>query len=81
MQVLLQDPAETYERMDFDKKRLYRKRVAFIARHSDCTESEVAQAALVGPRWGGTVYNQRTCECQASSYPDVGFYLLDKRIL
>ena len=32
--------------MDFDSREAYRKRVANIARYSDCTELEVAQAAL-----------------------------------
>ncbi len=43
---LRQDPARSYESMDFDSRELYRKRVAFIARHSNCSESEVAKAAL-----------------------------------
>jgi cyclic beta-1,2-glucan synthetase len=43
---LRQDPAESYPSMDFDSRETYRKRVAFIAWHSDCTESQVAQAAL-----------------------------------
>lgn len=40
------DPAQTYDAMDFDSRELYRKRVALIARYSDCAESQVAQAAL-----------------------------------
>jgi len=43
---LRQDPAETYPAMDFESRELYRKRVAFIARQSDYTESHVAQCAL-----------------------------------
>ena len=43
---LRQDPEGIYEKMDFESRQLYRKRVAFIARQSDCTETEVAQAAL-----------------------------------
>ena len=35
-----------YTLMDFDTRETYRKRVADIARHSDCTELQVAQAAL-----------------------------------
>jgi cyclic beta-1,2-glucan synthetase len=44
--VLQQDPASAYKFMDFDSREAYRKRVAGIARHSDCSELEVAQAAL-----------------------------------
>ena len=43
---LRQDPAGAYAAMDFESRELYRKRVASIARHSDCTEPQVAQAAL-----------------------------------
>jgi cyclic beta-1,2-glucan synthetase len=44
--ILQQDPAGAYLPMDFESREAYRKRVAAIARHSDCTESEVAKAAL-----------------------------------
>ena len=43
---LRQDPAETFAKMDFESREFYRKRVALVARHSDCTEIQVAQAAL-----------------------------------
>ena len=32
--------------MDFDSRELYRKRIALVARRSDCTEIQVAQATL-----------------------------------
>jgi cyclic beta-1,2-glucan synthetase len=44
--VLQQDPVNAYRFMDFDSRESYRKRVAEIARYSDCTELEVAQVAL-----------------------------------
>ncbi len=44
--VLQQDPANAYKFMDFDSREAYRKRVAKIAGNSDCSELEVAQAAL-----------------------------------
>jgi cyclic beta-1,2-glucan synthetase len=44
--ILQQDPADAYRAMDFESRESYRKRVATIARYSDCTELEVAQAAL-----------------------------------
>ncbi len=39
--------------MDFDSREFYRKRVAMIARRSDCTEAQVAQTALDLAREGG----------------------------
>ena len=45
-QTLRKDPAQTYAAMDFDSREIYRRRVASIARHSDHSESEVAQTAL-----------------------------------
>jgi cyclic beta-1,2-glucan synthetase len=44
--LLLQDPAGAYRSMDFDSREFYRKRVAMIARRSDCTEAQVAQTSL-----------------------------------
>ncbi len=44
--ILLKDPAKAYPRMDFDSRENYRKRVAEIALHSECTESQVAQSAI-----------------------------------
>ncbi|MCU1296690.1 MAG: Cyclic beta,2-glucan synthase [Acidobacteriaceae bacterium] len=44
--VLRQDPAGAYARMDFDSRDLYRSKIIVIAAHSDCSEMEVAQAAL-----------------------------------
>ena len=44
--ILQQDPVNAYRFMDFDSREAYRKRVAEIARYSDCSELEVAQAAL-----------------------------------
>ena len=44
--ILSQDPAAKYTQMDFESHQLYRRRVAFIARFSDCTESRIAQLAL-----------------------------------
>jgi hypothetical protein len=49
---LRQDPANTFEQMDFETRELYRKRIALVARRSDCSESQVAQAALELAREG-----------------------------
>ncbi len=56
-----------YAQMDFETRELYRKRIATVARHSDCSESQVAQAALELAR-GGTdgVHDQiRACNLAA----------------
>jgi cyclic beta-1,2-glucan synthetase len=44
--VLRNDPAGAYARMDYDSRELYRKKVVKLASHSDCSEMEVAKAAL-----------------------------------
>jgi cyclic beta-1,2-glucan synthetase len=78
---LLQDPAQAYGAMDFDSRELYRARVAFIARHSDFTESQVAQAAIDLAREA----SQITSAENGSIDPRLqrrrihaGYYLLDK---
>ena len=74
--ILRQDPAGIYGRMDFESRELYRRRIAFIARRSDCSEAQVAQAAL-------------DLACQESAHPEsderirrrmvhVGYYIVDK---
>jgi len=45
-QVLSEDPAGAYSRMDASSRDLYRSKVVDIADRSDCTEMEVARAAL-----------------------------------
>jgi len=47
MPTLREDPARTYEAMDFESRESYRKRVAFIAHRSDCSETEVAKALSI----------------------------------
>ena len=44
--ILRRDPTGTYARMDFESRETYRQRVAFVARNSDSTESQVAEQAL-----------------------------------
>jgi hypothetical protein len=73
---LRKDPAQTYESMDFDSRELYRKRVALIARHSDCTELRVAQAALELAREGS--HNPSDDPRIQRRRIHVGYYLLDK---
>jgi cyclic beta-1,2-glucan synthetase len=45
-QVLRQDPAGAYARMDFESRNLYREKIVKIAARSDFTEMEVALEAL-----------------------------------
>ncbi len=44
--ILQRDPANTYKLMDFESREAYRKRISEIARYSDCSESQVAEAAI-----------------------------------
>jgi cyclic beta-1,2-glucan synthetase len=44
--ILREDPAGAYSRMDYDSRDLYRHKLVKLADHSDCSEMEVAQAAL-----------------------------------
>jgi len=45
-QVLAQDPAKAYARMDYASRELYRHTVTHYAEHSDCSEMEIASTAL-----------------------------------
>ena len=73
---LRQDPAQAYDSMDFDSRESYRKRVAFIARHSDCTEFLVSQKALELAR-GGLTEPASDPRIQRRRI-HVGYYLVDK---
>ncbi len=44
--VLAQDPAKAYARMDYQSREVYRRTVTHYAEHSDCSELEIAHAAL-----------------------------------
>ena len=74
--LLRQDPAETYARMDFDTRQLYRRRIALIARRSDCTEMQVAQAALELAREGLTPAASDARVQKRRVH--VGYYIVDK---
>ncbi|WP_446744038.1 glucoamylase family protein [Silvibacterium acidisoli] len=74
--VLKQDPAGAYPRMDFDSREAYRKRVAEIAHYSEFTELKVAQEA---------VHLAREAQQHAIEPPrlylrqaHVGYYLVDQ---
>ena len=73
---LRQDPVQIYARMNFESRELYRKRIAFVARYSDCTETQVADIALslareAAPRQGEDPRMQRRRS-------HIGYYLVDK---
>ncbi len=73
---LRRDPDRTFELMDFDSREIYRKRVAIVARHSDCIESRVAEIALELAQQG-----ERTPTDDPRirrRHAHVGYYLLDK---
>ncbi|HVN92138.1 MAG TPA: glucoamylase family protein [Terracidiphilus sp.] len=71
---LLQDPAGMFEQSDFETRELYRKRIALVARRSDCSESQVAQIALELAREGNEAYfaNPR----MHLRHSHVGYYLI-----
>jgi cyclic beta-1,2-glucan synthetase len=73
---LRSDPAMTYDAMEFDSREIYRRRVALVAAHSDCSEAQVAQLVLDLAQEGG---------CARIDDPrvrlrrmHVGYYLIDK---
>lgn len=74
--LLFQDPSGTYRQMDFESRQFYRRRIASIARQSDCTEMEIAQAALDLAR-DGVVRPSGDSRTQLRRI-HVGYYLLDK---
>jgi cyclic beta-1,2-glucan synthetase len=73
---LRRDPSRTYETMEFDSRETYRRRVALIARHSDCTEAQVAQAALSLAEEGGRHRSDDPRINRRQTH--VGYYLIDK---
>lgn len=73
---LRQDPAGTYSAMDFETREGYRNRIAYLARHSDCTETQVADHALELAREGAQVSVSDPRMHQRLSH--IGYYLVDK---
>ncbi len=72
--ILRKDPVGAYSRMDFESRELYRKAVVKVAERSDCSEMEVASAAL-----------KLAQEAQTQTYSDprvaarrshIGFFLI-----
>ncbi len=73
--VLRQDPACAYKAMDFESRDLCRQQVANIAEHSDFSELEVAQTAVVlAEEASRHTYEEPRTALRESH---VGYYLLD----
>jgi hypothetical protein len=73
---LNQDPADTYAAMDFESREAYRRKVAYLARHSDCTEVQVAEHALDLAREGSRLtFNDPR---MLRRFSHVGYYLVDQ---
>lgn len=78
--ILKQDPAQAYERMDFDSRERYRKRVSQIARYAEGTESQVAAAALDMARQAQQqqMNDQSPDQRLYLRLSHIGYYLVDK---
>lgn len=74
--ILAQDPVGMYQEMDSESRELYRRRIAFVARFSDCTESQVAQIAVELAREGDTLSSVDPRVQNRKKH--VGYYLIDK---
>lgn len=73
---LNQDPAGAFILSDFETREAYRTKVAKIARHSDCSEVQVAEHALDLAREGAKLtFNDPRTHRRVSH---VGYYLVDK---
>ncbi|HEY2001519.1 MAG TPA: glycosyl transferase, partial [Acidobacteriaceae bacterium] len=73
--VLRRDPIGAYPQMDFDSRERYRERVSEVARYSDKSELEVAQAAL---ELAQRPTPANTVPRMAARRAHVGYYLIDK---
>jgi hypothetical protein len=75
--VLQQDPAGAYASMDFESREAYRTRISELAVSSDCTELEIAQAAIkLASESAATTRDPNPRVAVRKSH--VGYYLIDK---
>ncbi|MGC1451178.1 MAG: glucoamylase family protein [Candidatus Sulfotelmatobacter sp.] len=74
--VLRRDPSNTYGRMDFESRDLYRNRVSNIAEYSDLSELEVANTVVSLAEDA----SRRTYQAARTALREshVGYYLVDK---
>jgi cyclic beta-1,2-glucan synthetase len=75
-ETLRQDPIQIYTQMNFESRELYRKRIAFVARYSDCSEPEVAEIALNLAREATAREGEDPRMQRRRSH--IGYYLVDK---
>lgn len=75
--ILRQDPTETYAAMDFQSREMYRKRVAAIAKRSDCSESQVAEVALALAR-EASARKRAEDPRRHLRHSHIGYYLIDR---
>ncbi|MGH9529162.1 MAG: glucoamylase family protein, partial [Terriglobales bacterium] len=73
-QVLREDPAGAYPRMDFESRELYRKKIVSIAERCDFTEMAVAQEAIAMAREAQRKQPQGSRATLRQSH--VGYYLV-----
>jgi len=76
--ILCKDPSSSYVEMDFESRELYRQRVAFLARYSDCTESQVAEAALLLAQQSAASSQSEAREQNRQRH--IGFYLIEQGV-
>src|SRR5579875_3088362 len=74
--VLREDPACAYAQMDFESRERYRRRVALVARRSDCSELQVARIAIELAREGEQLPARDPRLQRRRAH--VGYYLIDK---
>jgi cyclic beta-1,2-glucan synthetase len=72
--VLRGDPQGAYERMDFQSREAYRAMIRELARDSDCTEQEVAKAAIDLAHSAQRAYHSSERVSQRRAH--VGYYLI-----
>jgi cyclic beta-1,2-glucan synthetase len=72
--VLADDPVSSYSTMDFESRDHYRRVIASLAKHSDCKEVEVAEAAIDLAR---ETERKSDGSRAARRRSHVGFYLID----
>ena len=72
--VLREDPAGAYSQMDFQSRDMYRDQVVRFAKHSDCSELEVAQRAIRMARESRRHHERDPRLAQRKAH--VGYYLV-----
>uniref|UniRef100_E6PYI6 Glycoamylase-like domain-containing protein n=1 Tax=mine drainage metagenome TaxID=410659 RepID=E6PYI6_9ZZZZ len=74
--ILRKDPIGAYAAMDYESREHYRKRVAFISRYSDFSESRVAQTAI--NLAANASLSPRLQQREKNRHRHVGYYLFEE---